>query len=348
MLISRRRMVRGASAAAAGAVVGSGAGGAAAQPKPGARRQPFAPPQGPRARVLIVNDLSGDIDGLFATTHALMSRSTEVRGIVGARAREAEGTAALALHNAREILRLMGLGHIPSWLGGAKLADADTPVPSEGARAIVSEAMRADTDLPLYVTVGSGLSEVASALLMEPRVAGRFTLVWIGGSPPPKGGDEYNFDIDPIAAQVVFNRTTVPIWQVPSDVYASCVISASELQAYVAPYGAIGAWLYQKLLDAPRQLKPLGFHLGETYTLGDSPLVLLTALTDWLPTVFEPPFRFDRTGSSHYEEMFAPLLAADGTYTPRDSGRRIRVYRAIDTRLMFSDFFAKMRLNFGA
>jgi hypothetical protein len=356
MLFSRRRLVWGSSAAAVGAFVGAGS--VAATPKPvstttvvTARREPgggvFRPPQGPRARVMIVNDLSGDIDGLFATVHALLSHSAEVRGIVGAWARDAGQTPELATRNAGEILQLMGLT-VPTHVGGSKLLSATTPVRSAGAQAIIDEAMRADTKLPLYVTVGSGLSEVASALLIEPRIADRFTLVWIGGSPYPRGGDEYNLSIDPIAAQVVFNQTTVPIWQVPSDVYATCAVSDTELEAFVAPYGAIGAWLYGKLLDAPRQLAPVGFHLGETYILGDSPLVLLSALSDWIPSSFEPPFTYQQTGSSHYEEMVAPQLNADGTYAPRDTGRRIRIYRSVDTRMMFSDFFAKMRINYRA
>jgi hypothetical protein len=324
------------------------AGSALAAPASRGRRAVFAPPQGPRARVLIVNDLSGDIDGLFATTHALLSPSAEVRGIVGSWARDDGQTPELAVRNADTILRLMGLTHaVATYAGGGKLSNLSTPVRSAGAEAIVREAMRTDAALPLYVAVGAGLSEVASALLMEPKIAGRITLAWIGGSPYPAGGNEYNLSIDPLAAQVVFNRSTVPIWQVPSNVYASCLISASEIEAFVAPYGAIGAWLYRKLLDAPRDLSPTGFHLGETYTLGDSPLVVLTALNDWIPSAFTPPFAYQRTGSSRYDEIFAPELNADGTYVTRESGRKIRVYITVDTRLMFSDFFAKMRLNYG-
>ena len=43
------------------------------------------------------------------------------------------------------------------------LTDATTPQRSAGAEAIVAEAMRTDTDLPLFVTLGAGLTELASA-----------------------------------------------------------------------------------------------------------------------------------------------------------------------------------------
>lgn len=357
--ISRRGLVRGASAAAAGTILGLSSGPAQAQLSirqstssaagPAARLSSFAPTGGPRSRVLLVNDLSGDVDGLFATVHALLSRSTDIRGIIGTGTKAAAESPQRSVELANEMLQLMGLsGAVATYAGGAKLADAATPVASAGARAIIAEAMRTDTRLPLYVTAGAGLSEVASALLIEPRIADRFTLVWIGGAPYPQGGGEFNLGLDPIAAQVVFNQSTVPVWQIPSDIYADCTVSGTELQAFVAPYGAVGSWLYDKVSENARKLSRYGLNLGETYTLGDSPLVLLTALNDWLPSVMTPPFTYQRTSSSHYVEIFAPHLSPTGSYAARDSGRRIRVYKSLDTRLMFSDFFAKMRISYGA
>ncbi|MBW8786069.1 MAG: nucleoside hydrolase, partial [Novosphingobium sp.] len=155
-----------------------------------------------------MNDLSGDIDGLFATVHALLSPSAEVRGIVGTAAAQPTETAQRSADRAEEILRLMGLsGKIPVHVGAdRRLPAAATPVDCAGARAIIAEAMR-DSPLPLYVTVGGGLTEVASALMLEPRIAERFTLVWIGGDSHSKfEGVEYNFTLDKKAAQYVFNE----------------------------------------------------------------------------------------------------------------------------------------------
>jgi inosine-uridine preferring nucleoside hydrolase len=310
--------------------------------------RPFSPFLGPRSRVVIVNDISGDPDGLFSTVHAFLSPSTDVRGFVGTGTGTPGETPQESVRLASEILQLMERsGRIPIHAGGqGKLSNATTPIRSAGAQAIVDEAMRTDTKLPLYVTVGAGLTEVASALLMEPRIAEKFTLVWIGGNPHPAGGDEYNFNIDRTAAQVVFNDFPVRIWQVPSDVYGSCQVSLTELQANVAPHGAIGAWLYKKLGDISRKLSRYSLNTGESWTLGDSPLVLLTALTSWVPSKTSP-LQFERTGSSIYEEMFVPRLNADGSYEARNSGRQMRVYKSADTRLMFDDMFAKLRLNFG-
>jgi hypothetical protein len=48
-----------------------------------------------------------------------------------------------------------------------------------------SEAMRTDTRLPLFARFGAGLTELANAYLIEPRIADRLTTVWIGGPSTP-------------------------------------------------------------------------------------------------------------------------------------------------------------------
>ena len=173
--------------------------------------------------------------------------------------------------------------------------------------------------------------EVARALVSDPQ----FLLL-----------DEPFVGIDPLAAQFVFNETSVPIWQVPRNVYATCLVSDTELQAFVAPIGAIGAWLYGKLFEASRRWGG-AINTGETWTLGDSPLVVVTALHDWTPSSYRPSFKYEHTGSSLFDEVVAPHLKGDGGYEPRSEGRKIRVYKSIDARLMLNDFFAKLRVNFG-
>jgi purine nucleosidase len=308
----------------------------------------FKPLAGPRSRLMFVNDLAGDVDGLFAAVHAILSPSTDLRGIVPTGTRDPAENAEQAAKLGTEILALLKMaGRVPVHQGAlSRLALPSKPVASAGTKAIIDEAMRSDSPLPLYVAVGGGLTEVASAVMLEPRISERFTLVWIGGDALPGGGTgETNFNIDPLAAQYLFNETALPIWQVPRAVYATCLVSVTELQAFVAPYGDIGPWLQDKLFEVTRRYGNR-LNTGETWTLGDNPLVVLTALTDWGPSSSRPSFRFERTGSSQYDEVTAPRLSADGTFTPRSEGRKIRVYRSIDNRMMLGDLFAKMKMNF--
>ncbi|RYF49706.1 MAG: nucleoside hydrolase, partial [Cytophagaceae bacterium] len=71
------------------------------------------------------------------------------------------------------------------------------------------------------------------------------------------------------------------------------------------------------------------------YILGDSPLVLLTAL--------QSSFEADPS-SSTYALKLAPRINAQGRYEYNPAGRPIRVYSQLDISLMFTDFFAKLEL----
>ncbi len=321
-----------------------------------AKMKPFTSFYGPRSRTIYVNDLAGDIDGLFATAHLILSSTSELRGIVGSSASGPHESAEAAAAFGREIATLMGV-KVPVYVGSAKPLGKDgTAQPSPGVQAIIDEAMRTDSALPLYVAVGGGLTEVASAIKIEPKVAERITLIWIGGGSWPEGVTrEYNFNLDSVAARFLFNETQVPIWTIPQAVYSTCIVSASELQSQVAPHGKIGKWLYEKLVHAGQEISKnipanskFKFNTGETWILGDSPLAVLTSLTDWVPNYDGKTVAWDRTSAGHYDEVIAPLLNADGTFSPRTEGRKVRIYKDIDTRLMFGDFFAKLALNFPA
>lgn len=349
-VISRRNMLTRGTQAVAAACLGIGT--AYAQNKIDilSPDKPFSSLAGPRSRVLYVNDVSGDTDGFFATVHQILSSTAELRHMVGTDAGGKGETAALSTKLLNDIVRIMGRQEQIAVHEGAphKIRTAGTPVQSAGTRKIIDEAMRTDSRLPLFLAVGGGLTEVASAVMIEPRIADRFTLVWIGGDAFPNGDTgETNFNIDALAAQFLYNETNVKIWQVPRSVYRTCLVSATEIQAFIAPYGEIGAWLYDRLADLNRRFGP-GFNAGETWTLGDNPLALLTALQDWNPVRTPKGIEYGKTGSSEYDEVYAPRLNPDGTFLPQEQGRKIRIYKSIDTRMMFSDLFAKIRLNYGA
>lgn len=297
---------------------------------------------GPRMRVIIDNDFSGDPDGLFQLAHHLLSPSVDIRFIIGSHIHEhdfdsSSTQADNAVARAKTLMSKMPGIRRPDVIAGCNAVPAKDAPPSPAARRIVDEAMRDDTTLPLFYCAGAGLTDLAEALRLEPRIGQRLTLVWIGGMEhadllpgvPERHDSEYNLTIDAAAAQTVFNDASVTLWQVPRNVYRQMIISDAELKTRLAGAGEMGAWL----ISCITQVKALPhMNLGETYILGDSPLVTLTALQ----TSFEPD-----SASSAYIVRPTPRLTASGLYEPNPTGRPMRVYTQIDTRLTFEDMFAK-------
>ncbi|KQQ03641.1 MULTISPECIES: nucleoside hydrolase [unclassified Rathayibacter] len=301
---------------------------------------------GARVRVISDNDYSGDPDGLVQLAQHALSPSVELGLVIGSHLRpddpfDPSGRSAdNAASAAREVLALCGRSDVPV-IAGSNLALAAAPEASPAARAIVAEALREDPR-PLYLCAGAGLTEVAAALRLEPAIASRMTLVWIGGpehpglaSPPPGAMPiEYNLLIDVPAAAEVF-ASELPIEQFARDSYRQVLASTAELRVRMHGAGALGRHLFDALDAVSVMGATHGMSFGETYALGDSPLVLATALL----SAFEPD-----TSSSRSVRVPRPGISEAGQYVPGNGGPDVRVYTAVDTRLLLEDLYAKLSL----
>jgi hypothetical protein len=298
--------------------------------------------------VISDNDYCGDPDGLVQLAHHLLCPSVDLRLVIGGQVASfdlsASPTSADASREAaHEVAKLAGRSDVQIVAGSnTGLESPDAPRTTAAATAIVDEAMR-DDDMPLFVACGGSLTNIASAWLMEPRIAERLTLVWIGGgeheglADPLPGGlpVEYNTGIDLVAAQVVFNRSGIPLWQVPQDAYRQVLASRSELVSRMQRSGALGGHLFAAIDRFVGQLEAVGMGMGETYALGDSPLVLLTALLS--------PF-FPAPSSTRWVVRPRPTLLDTGGYGPAAAGEPIRVVTQVDTRLLLEDLFTKLAM----
>lgn len=293
---------------------------------------PFEVPEQKRIRVIVDTDAKNEADDQFAIVHALLTPRFEVVGIVAAHF--GTGRTALSMEESyAECRKLLGLleerGRAPLVRGAAAaLVDEDTPARSEGADLIIREALQ-DDPRPLFVLFLGPLTDLASALLLEPSIARRFTAVWIGGGSYPLGEREFNLQNDIAAANRVFD-TAVPLWQVPRDVYVTMRVSLAELCWRMAPLGAVGAYLVQQMVDfnAAHGDNPR-FPKGEMWSLGDSPAVSLL-LDDH---------------EYQYSLVPAPRFRPDMSYIQRPAHpHRIRVYRFVDPRFTLEDLYAKVAL----
>lgn len=300
----------------------------------------------PRVRVIIDNDFAGDPDDLVQLAHHVLSPSVSIELIVASHLREGHSaspaTADDGVRVALAVGQRLGVDLSDRVVAGANhsLTDRATARPSEAARRIAEVAL-ADDPRPLFYAAGGGLTDLASALLLHPDIAERLTLVWIGGfghSENPAGravGDEYNLSIDLAAAQVAFATPGLDIWQVPRTTYVQCTMSDAEMAMRLAHVGPLGAFLRDEVhLEMQRFTGPER-EVAEVYVMGDSPLVLLTALTNF----------WDADASSCvYEVKPTPLINDSGFYEPQEHARPMRVYTRLDVRLMHEDLFCKIAL----
>lgn len=320
-MLSRRSVTAAALSLAAAAIL----------PARGAAASYRAIPQRASARVIIDNDFAGDPDGLVALAHQLLTPKTRTVLITASALNSKmvedglRGRSAVAGRDiAAELVRRLGVAQTPPIVAGGEALDVASPPPSDAARAIVAEAMREDP-LPLIFTCGGPLTNLAAALRLEPKIAGRMTVIWIGGGRYPAGNWEYNLATDPAAARIVIEQSAVPLWQVPQNAYRQMAFSIAELADRMRPISPFAGWLYEQFTSPPAFVD-----LGGAWPLGDSPTILLSAIS---------------TESSSFVDRPAQRINADGSYGAVIATRTLRVYETLDARLTFEDFLSLMRLH---
>jgi inosine-uridine nucleoside N-ribohydrolase len=288
---------------------------------------PFAiPGVSKRTRVIINTDAKNEADDQYAIVHAILTPSFDLHGFISAHFGPHKSlTSQRDSHE--EILRLLDLmnlkGRVSVSAGAPRaLPDETTPVASEGSEFIIAEAVKEDPR-PLFIAFLGPLTDMASALLLEPKIAERNVIVvWIGGGDWPVGGPEFNLSNDLNAANVVF-RSKVQVWQIPSPVYKRMAVSYAEFAEKVYNKGAIGKYLVEQLVEWNTQnvTGPI-----EHRSLGDSPAIGVMMYPD----------------CGLFEWRPAPEFNAEMNYVHTGRNRPIRVYESVDQRFIHEDFFAKL------
>jgi purine nucleosidase len=285
-----------------------------------------------RRRVIVNTDAKNEADDQYAIVHALLSPTLDIRGLVAAHF----GTerSARSMQESREeidlLLELMDrVGDVPVADGAATaLPDPTTPVDSPGAQLIIEESKKASAEDPLFVAFLGPLTDMASAILLDPGIVGRpVVVVWIGGMAhghldASYDGIEFNLRNDIPAANVVFD-SGIQLWQVPANVYSAVSVSYTELDERIGGTSKLADYLIRQLVEWNATWHPEPI---ESRSLGDSPAVSL---------ILNP-----RGGS--FRTIPAPRFDQQGTYVP-GSGHPVRVCASVDVRFLLEDMFAKIR-----
>lgn len=290
----------------------------------------FRVPESKMIRVIVDTDAKNEADDQYAIVHALLSPRFDIRGIVAAHygTEKCAESMEASYDEILYLLDLMKMDHSIAFRGARRAMTGEkVPQISEGAQLIVDEAMK-DDPRPLYVLFFGPLTDMASAYLMEPRIAGHCTCIWIGGNQYPVGGPEYNLSNDVHAVNCVL-KSELPVWQIPRDVYTQMGVSIAELEYRVRPQGELGRYLFDQLVEHGHTPPALStYRTGECWSLGDSPAVGVL--------IYQQVF--------DYDWVSAPVIGSSMEYIHTNQQRPIRVYKHVDSRLILEDFYAKLAL----
>ena len=152
-----------------------------------------------------------------------------------------------------EILKLLDLMQIEKevYKGSESfLCDEKTPVISDAARDLAQRAERYSPENPLYVVAIGAITNIASAVLINPRVAENCVLVWLGGNALHLDDTrEFNM-VQDIAASRVVMSCGMPFVQLPCggvvDVFR---VSKPELECWLIGKNPLADYLAKNTID---------------------------------------------------------------------------------------------------
>ena len=299
--------------------------------------------------IVLDTDTKNEIDDQFALIYALLSQEIVVEAVHAAPfVRSGYSTPASGMEASyNEILTLFRLiphsPSIPVYRGSrAILSDPSTPVTSEAATHLIELAMQPRTT-PLYVVAIGAVTNVISAILLEPQIMERIVVVWLGAHPTYWRWDvgaavgsldhagpmrEFNFSNDPLGAAALFDSGVPLVWVPCKNVAEHLRTVPAEIDRYVAGCGEIGRYLariFNEWVTRPAASKPLC----------DMSTIAYLINPEWVPTILAPTPRFN------LETLRDPSSPSpfDLMDTPRPWCRI-----AIDVKrdLIFHDFFSKL------
>jgi len=249
------------------------------------RIQRLIPPTN-KVRIVLDTDTYNEIDDQFAIVYALLSPDQiSVEAIYATPyfnlRSDSPGDGMTKSYD--EIIRLLERLNISpknfAYQGSnGFLSDLENPYRSDAALDLIERAM-ASEDEPLYVVAIGALTNVASAILIEPRIIEKIVVVWLGGHglhwPHTV---EFNLAGDVIASRTILD-SGVPLVLIPcAGVTSHLHTTVAEIEQYVEEQGAIGNFLAQRFKSHSDN------HFGWSKELWDVVTIGYLINSEWVPS----------------------------------------------------------------
>ena len=309
-------------------------------PLPACKGQVKEPPRdsaSPRAvagsplAAVLSTDCGVEMDDQWALAHMLLSPEIDLRAIITSHASSVGFSSAASAKKAAEVVQ-----HVlpvktrfrPPVMPGSNSPLKNSTTPQENAAVDfllkLSRSFTASRPLILFVT-GAG-TDVASAILKDPSIANRVSLVAMGFNDWPAGGDVFNVKNDPLAWQVILDSQVPVVVGSEAVTRRSLRLTRAEAAALIKPHGTIGEYLYSILDDFLKKNTAIvvQYVAPETWVVWDE-VVVAYAL-----------------GMAKGKKVPRPKLQTDLSFSHPETSHRITWLTEMDTRHFWLDFTRKM------
>lgn len=204
------------------------------------------------------------------------------------------------------------------------LPDESTPVSSPAAEDLAVRAMEYTAENPLYVVAIGAITNVASAILMNPDIRERIVVVWLGGNAHHwVNNAEFNIAQDVAAGRILFG-CGVPLVQLPCmGVVSAFTVSEPELRAYLLGKNPLCDHLAQYAIEEGRRTAS-----AETWTR----VIWDVTAVAWL---LDGDFMADTL-------VHSPIPQYDHTWAPSSTRHFIRYVYAIHRDRLLADLVHKL------
>ena len=196
-----------------------------------------------RVDVVIDTDTYNEIDDQYALSYLIKSdEKLDLKAIYAAPFfnEKSTGPADGMEKSYREIMNVLTLleredlkEHV--YRGSTEYLPSETePVISDAAKDLAKRAMDYTEEHPLYVVAIAAITNVASALLLNPDIKNRIVLIWLGGNATNwPDNKEFNLYQDVAGTRIVFG-CGVPLVQLPCmGVVSAFTTSGPELEYHL-------------------------------------------------------------------------------------------------------------------
>ena len=286
------------------------------------------PPKG-RVRMVLDTDTYNEVDDQFALAYAIKSsEKIDLEAIYAApfhnhrSSGPAEGME-LSFQEIHKVLEALGCaGQYPVFKGSTKfLRSAEELEESEAVKDLIDRALKSDEDDPLYVVATGAATNIANAILLEPRIIEKIVLVWLGGHAFHwPDSFEFNMRQDVFSARVLFD-CGVPLIHIPCrGVTTHLLTTLPELEAYLGGKSAIGDYLIEIARGYTDD------HFGWSKVIWDVAAIAWLLDGSWVPTNI----------------IASPIVTDQVTWSFDPTRHLIRSARFVDRDKIFADLFRKL------